>query len=665
MPTSRNAPKPPGPGRDRILRSAVFALLTYAFGLIPFYLLTPVHESVPSLLVKLQPTFVPTRVLGGVAPATPTPTLRDIVRRVGAEVAPVSGPEASASPTLAPMPTASTSDSRYAFLLLGFGGEGHDGAYLTDSIMVVVVDPDHRTLTLLSLPRDSWVPLQFDGRHSVYEKVNTAFAFAKDPSLYPERLDKYSGATGAGAFASDTVSRLLGIPVKYYLGLDFSGFRQMIDAVGGVDVDVPDSFSARYPANDDPDIDASWMTVHFYKGHEHMNGERAIEFARAREALDNSDEASDFARSRRQRLIMEAFKARLFQPGGLIHLPQLLSIAGSHLDTNYGIPDAAQLSQLALDWKNVKIYQSAITIQNYLEEATGPDGAYILVPSSPDHSWAQIEAFAQRLWKSPETGAQIATTSIRVENDSGVPGAGGRLSDNLLKLGYSVKDPTTGPVRAESQVLDRTPDGAPLVIQQLDADLGTHLTVTTDPSLAAGSDDAMLVLQLGESDADRSVATAVPEEDAPSSLTGVLRFGAWDASFGIPTPTPVPPEDVTRRTSRLSPTALSGTPGTATAGTVVPIPEGTPLPAGSGTATSGPPGVSTPGTAVPTTPLPSTPAPTGSAVVSSPSPALTTTPPKAGSPSPTAPPAPSPTAIKPAATPTPSPRPDPSPTQKH
>src|SRR5262249_22482781 len=143
-------------------------------------------------------------------------------------------------------------------------------------------------------------------------------------------------------------------------------------------------------ANDDASIDPSWMTVHFAKGPQHLNGERAIEFARAREVVDNVDEASDFARSRRQRLIMEAFKTRLFQPGGLVHLPQLLPIAASHVDTNYAVPDVAKLSALALNWQDVKIYQAALTTQNYLEEATGPEGAYVLVPSAPDHSWAQI-----------------------------------------------------------------------------------------------------------------------------------------------------------------------------------------------------------------------------------------------------------------------------------
>jgi LCP family protein required for cell wall assembly len=305
------------------------------------------------------------------------------------------------SPTAPSAATATPADDRYAFLLLGYGGGGHDGAYLTDSMMVVIVDPSQKTLTLLSIPRDSWVPFSFDGTTWIYNKINTAYAFAQDPSSYPNRLDRYKGPTGPGTFASDTVSHLLGIPIRYYLALDFEGFRQMIDAVGGVDVNVPDSFAANYPANDDPSVNPGWTVVRFTKGTEHMNGERAIEFARARESIDNPSEGSDFARSNRQRIIMQAFKARLFQFGGLIHLPQLLAIAAKHVDTNYTIPDVASLSQLVVGWQDVRFFQTALTTANYLEDATGPYGAYIAVPNSPDHSWAQIQAFTRRLWNDP------------------------------------------------------------------------------------------------------------------------------------------------------------------------------------------------------------------------------------------------------------------------
>jgi LCP family protein required for cell wall assembly len=473
-------------------------------------------------------------------------------KQAGADTSSVQG---GGEGEVAGVPGKQTSDPRYAFLLLGYGGGGHDGAYLTDSMMVVIVDPNQKTLTLLSLPRDIWAPLIFNGQTAVYNKLNTGFAFAKDTSLYRDRLARYTGSQGAGTFVMDTVARLIGIPISYYVSLDFAGFRQMIDLVGGIDVDVPDSFSASYPANDDPEIDPSWMIVRFNKGVQHMSGERAMQYARAREVIDNISEGSDFARSRRQRLIIEAFKTRLTQAGGAIHIPQLLGVANGHLDTNYSVPSAAQLGQLVLDWGNVRFYQAALTNQNYLIDGNGPAGTYILVPDTTGNSWDQVRAFANRLWQDPGLGVAMANTQVVIENDTGVAGAGGRLGTALAKMGYRVGTPTTGPTQASSRLVDGTDgDGAPL-LRQLQTDLGVQ--VSTAPAQgAAGA--GKITLQLGSDDA-RLASLAVPADTAaPSSATGVIS-GGWSPQPEAPEPTALPalPAAVpTRRTATLPPTIV-------------------------------------------------------------------------------------------------------------
>ena len=117
-------------------------------------------------------------------------------------------------------------DPRFAVLLLGYGGGSHGGAYLTDSMMVVIVDPERKTLTLLSLPRDTWAPLEFDGETPIYSKINTAYAFAQVADPASDRLPRYLGSNGPGRFAADTISRVLGVPIAYYVALDFQGFGQ-------------------------------------------------------------------------------------------------------------------------------------------------------------------------------------------------------------------------------------------------------------------------------------------------------------------------------------------------------------------------------------------------------------------------------------------------------
>ena len=455
-----------------------------------------------------------------------------------------------------PLPVKDVSDPRFAFLLMGYGGGGHDGAYLTDSMMVVIVDPSRKSLTLISLPRDAWVPISFDGQKPIYSKLNTAYAYARDSSLFPNRLQRYKGKQGAGVLTADTVSQLLGIPIPYYLALDFAGFRKAIDAVGGIDVEIPESFSAEYPANDDPSIDDSWTVVRFRKGVEHMNGERAIQYARAREAIDNISEGSDFARSRRQRAIIEAFKTRLFQPDGLVHLPQLLAVAATHVDTNYSLPSVAQLTQLAMDWKNVKFFQAALTNSNYLVEATGPEGAYILVPDAPGQSWAPIQAVIKRLWDTPELGVAMMETEVVVENCTGMAGAASRLSDALKRLGYRVGTPTTGPTRADSQAVDRTDGAGAQLLDRLGSDLGIKWSqIVREQSRQGG-----IVLRIGSGDAALSNLSVPTMSSAPSSAYGVTLAGTWTPQVALPVsnPSPTPTHSPTTVNSPVPSTPAPG-----------------------------------------------------------------------------------------------------------
>lgn len=592
---------PPGYPRRRarraVVRPAILALCTYALGLIPFYFLTPVHQALPALLApSAEPSAfvasIPVPTTPPVTPPPPSPTLSMGQREVkdGAVTRSIVDPTTPATLTpglsLTPAPVP---DARYAVLLLGYGGADHAGGYLTDSLMLVMVDPDQKTLTLLSLPRDSWVPLQFDGRTTIYNKLNTAYAFARDPSLYPDRRAQYTGSAGAGTFAADSVARLLGIPVRSYLALDFAGFRQAIDAVGGIDVDAPDRFKVRYPANDDSSVDARWITLHFHAGWQHMTGERAIEYARAREALDNPSEATDFARSERQRRIVQAFKARLVQPGGLLHLPQLIAIATHHVDTNESLPAVTQLSQLILGWKNVRFFSTALTVDNYLEPATGPDGAYLLVPNSQDHSWGPIQQFARRLWNNPALGVALASTRIVPVNASDTPGLAMRVGQELETRGYLLAPPTTGPPTSHSRLIDRTGGKAPALVDQLRADLG-------NPRLPVVDGDATVPpevdLELGTDLADLSLAT--PSDAAiPASRAGVVDFGAWSPEASVsptpsrPTATATPVRPLSTSVATAAPRVTAATSPLATDRTQTPTKLGpTPTP---GTTATAPP----------------------------------------------------------------------------
>src|ERR1051326_2427118 len=187
-----------------------------------------------------------------------------------------------------------TSD-RVNLLVMGFGGTGHDGAYLTDSMVVMSLLPQSHHTTLISVPRDLWV--QIPANSGQYHKINYTYTYGSNNGANP--------AAGGDA-AAQKVSVITGLNVKYWLTINFTGFRDFINAIGGVDVYIPDSFTANYPANDDPSINPNWIKIHFSKGMQHMDGETAIRYARARYVLDNPAEGSDFARSARQQIMIKA-----------------------------------------------------------------------------------------------------------------------------------------------------------------------------------------------------------------------------------------------------------------------------------------------------------------------------------------------------------------------
>ena len=442
-------------------------------------------------------------------------------------------PSTRATPSPTPEP-----DPRYAVVLLGYRGFTSQGAYLTDSMIVAIVDPTKKTLTFVSVPRDLWVPLEFSKDTVVYNKLNTAYALAKDPRLYPDRSDRYTGDDGPGNLVMDTLSRILGIPVQYYVAIDFAGFQQMIDAVGGIDVEVKSSFTARYPANDDPSIDPRWTIVRFYEGIEHMDGQRAMQFARAREVIDNPAEANDFGRSRRQIAIIEAFKTRLFQPSGLIRLPQLLSIGAQHVTTNYGLPSPAEVRTLLLDWEDVEFFQVGLTTGNFFEEGTGPQGAYVVIPRAPEQSWAQVRSFFRRLWKDPALGVELANTEILVINRTGVDGIATRVSASLAQLGYRLGTPDGSSTQTGSRIVDRTGGKADLVIAALQRDLGMTIPVVTED---ANPWTPQLVLEIGAEDRQLANLRVPVDRDAPSSSVGIAIAGRWSPAPPAEEPSPMKP----------------------------------------------------------------------------------------------------------------------------
>ncbi len=262
-----------------------------------------------------------------------------------------------------------TSD-RTDLLVMGYGGGDHDGANLTDSMMVISLLPQSHHTSLISVPRDLWI--QYPPNSGNYSKINSVYTLASNNGRQP---------VAGGDAAAAKVSLVTGQNVKYWLTINFTGFRELIDSIGGVDVYVPDSFTALYPKNDDPNIDASWIKVHFNKGNQHMNGETAIRYARAREVLDNLAEGTDFARSARQQIIIKAALAKVKQMSTWPSLFNAMNALQHTIYTNMSLADLTEFA-LKMDLNDPHTAHIGLSNQNVLQDGSTSDGQYILQPAN-------------------------------------------------------------------------------------------------------------------------------------------------------------------------------------------------------------------------------------------------------------------------------------------
>jgi polyisoprenyl-teichoic acid--peptidoglycan teichoic acid transferase len=280
-----------------------------------------------------------------------------------------------------------TSD-RVNFLVMGYGGGNHDGANLTDSMVVLSLLPQSHHTTLISVPRDLWV--QYPPNSGQYTKINAVYEFASNNGEKP---------VDGGSAVVQKVSLVTGLDVKYWMTINFDGFREFINSIGGIDVYVPDSFNACYPKNDDAAIDPGWIKVQFDKGMQHMNGDRAITYARAREPLEvcgqgtseNLAELTDFGRSARQQIIIKAALAKVKQVSTWPGLFGAMDALKKALYTNLSLADLTQFA-LKMDLNNA--HHVGLSNDNVLEDSIGPNGETILLPKNGN--WQGIQDYVKQ-----------------------------------------------------------------------------------------------------------------------------------------------------------------------------------------------------------------------------------------------------------------------------
>jgi LCP family protein required for cell wall assembly len=272
-------------------------------------------------------------------------------------------------------------------LILGKGGVGHEAPDLTDTIIFASISHEDPSVTLISLPRDIWIP-------ALRAKLNSTYYWGNQ---------KQEG--GGLILAKSTVEEIIGQPVHYGVVIDFSGFKRIVDTLGGIEVDVERSFTdKRYPipgreddecGGDDPDYLCRYETIQFEKGSQLMDGETALKFARSRNA--EGDEGTDFARAARQEKVLATIKNKALSRKILLNPKKLLEIVRvvqESVETDMGGSAAAILARRMVSAKD-NTYTHVLSEDFLIRPPISRryDNLYVFI--TRDETWGEIHEWVE------------------------------------------------------------------------------------------------------------------------------------------------------------------------------------------------------------------------------------------------------------------------------
>jgi LCP family protein required for cell wall assembly len=272
------------------------------------------------------------------------------------------------------IPVANT-DGRTNVVILGVD----EAAQLSDTIMIASIrhgSGQPPEVAMVSVPRDLYLNVPQHGHH----KINAAYALG-------ENQDK---ANGGAELTTQTIEQQFELPVHYSAAIEFESFKEIINAVGGVTVDVETAIDDPYypaPGN------AGHEPFHIEAGKQHLDGERALKYARSRKTTN------DFDRSYRQQQVMLAVRDKLLSGGAPIDISRALNLyraVGEHVDGNMS---RVEMLRLAYTLRNVDTSgagQYVLSSSNLLTSTSGGR----LVPRSGD--FQQLQDFLDNLFSEPQ-----------------------------------------------------------------------------------------------------------------------------------------------------------------------------------------------------------------------------------------------------------------------
>ncbi|MFA4995626.1 MAG: LCP family protein [Patescibacteria group bacterium] len=315
-------------------------------------------------------------------------------------------------------------DGRVNILLMGRGGDNHPGGLLTDSLLVASIDVKNKKMALISVPRDLYVPIKNHGS----DKINAAFAYGykdylSDNCKKKKQSDCVDDASIAGAqLTRETVSNVLGIPVQYHVMIDFEGFKQLVDKLGGVDIYVDKAiYDPLYPDKEMKGYDPLYIKA----GQQHMDGELALKYSRSRETT------SDFDRSRRQQQVISAVRDKMLKAGVLANpktVLDLVTIVGNHLRTNFTPAELKILAEMinGIDQNTMVTKVLSSANDSYLVSDSS-SGTFYLKPKTGNFD--AIKDMVKNIFS--EDASNKTALKVEVLNASKISGQASKIASEL------------------------------------------------------------------------------------------------------------------------------------------------------------------------------------------------------------------------------------------
>lgn len=290
----------------------------------------------------------------------------------------------------APNSQVASSGGRTNILIMGKAGGAHEGPDLTDTMIVASLSFTKPEIVTISIPRDLWIP-------DIRAKINSAYYWGNQKN------------PGDGInFAKSITREVVGTPIHYGVVIDFSAFKDIIDALGGIRVNVENGFTDKlYPIegreNDvcggDSTFACRYETITFFTGEQLMNGETALKFVRSRHA--EGTEGTDQAREARQQKVIEGIKSKIMNPKIFLS-PKidlaLLNIIRKYVQTDMDGPTAAIIARNII--KNKGVVKQNLIPEDFLINppiTKTYDKLYVLIPRDGNGDWTEINAWISGL----------------------------------------------------------------------------------------------------------------------------------------------------------------------------------------------------------------------------------------------------------------------------